>query len=152
MFGQGAGAALRLGSFRQAGALSVYHLAAWDATHWTALGDGAGLGVYSPPAVQALVARGGELLVGGHFKSAVGWPASDFTIRHAAVGLHITRAAEAVAVTWPAAADGYALQATSTFSAASWQAVTNRPVLMGNQWSVTITELDPSQFYRLQRP
>jgi hypothetical protein len=130
----------------------VNHLAAWDGTHWTALGDGVGLGVYSPPVVQALVVRGGELLVGGHFKFAGGQPTSDFTIRHAAVALHITRAAEAVAVTWPAAADGYALQATSTFSAASWQAVTNRPVLIGNQWSVTMTELGSSKFYRLQRP
>jgi hypothetical protein len=136
------------GTFIKAGGLPANNLAQWDGSQWTVVGEG----INSPPPVAALAMKGGEVYVGGTYKFAGGKPASDFTIWHPWVSLQITRVGEAIRLCWPAAADGYFLQMTANVTPGSWQTVTNWPLLMGNQWSVTITEPGPSQFYRLVTP
>jgi len=136
------------GTFIKAGGLPMANLARWDGSQWAPVGDG----MNSPPPLAALALTPGEMYLGGNFRLAGGKPASDFTIWYSAVRLEIVRAGEAVAVSWPAAADGYALQATATLSPASWQTVTDQPVRLGSQWSVILTNPGPSQFYRLHKP
>jgi hypothetical protein len=136
------------GTFVKADGSPASNLACWDGHQWTPVGEG----MNTAPRLAALALNHDELYVGGSFNYAGGKPASDFALWHRWVALQITGADEAIHFFWPAAADGYSLQATATLSPASWQPVTNRPVLRGNQWSVTLTKPGSTQFHRLQKP
>jgi hypothetical protein len=57
---------------------------------------------------------------------------------------------DSVGVAWPASATGFILQQNQALSTASWIAVTNSPVVVGNEQQVTIPISGENAFYRLQ--
>jgi uncharacterized repeat protein (TIGR01451 family) len=64
--------------------------------------------------------------------------------------LKITRTSSSIILSWSTNAIGYSLQSKTNFSASSqWSGVTNVPVQLGNQWTVTITINRASSVYRL---
>jgi RHS repeat-associated protein len=57
-----------------------------------------------------------------------------------------------IIISWPLWAQEFHLESTaSLISSSNWQAVTNTPVLVGDQNTVTLDTLGPSMFYRLRR-
>jgi hypothetical protein len=57
----------------------------------------------------------------------------------------------ALRLTWPASSGSFNLyRAASPEAAAGWAAVTDSPVLVGDQWVVTLSLTGPAYFYRLQ--
>jgi hypothetical protein len=137
------------GDFAQAGNVPATNVARWDGTHWTPLGDGLEFGYSAPPGVAALAIRTGELIVGGRFEFAGGWPASDFSVWHFPPRLRITRLNQAVELSWPSAAAGYVLQAAETLESPVWRPVTNPPVALGGETSVIESTSHRTFFYRL---
>ncbi len=53
---------------------------------------------------------------------------------------------------WDTSAGGYVLQSVSNLTANAWGAVTNEPIVIGNNYNVTNSTTGPAtnQFYRLQ--
>jgi hypothetical protein len=139
------------GTFSQAGGLPTSNLAKWDGTQWMPLGGGVGLGVNVPPSVAALALSEDTLYVGGHFRFAGGEPASDFAMGHLSISLTIARVDDAVRISWPAAARDFVLQTTESLSSVSWMTMTNTPIVVGDQQTVTDDRRGLSQFYRLLR-
>ena len=145
------GALYAAGTFKHAGSAAVNNLARWDGTRWTPLGDSLEFGSSAPPGVAALSVRTGELIVGGRFEFAGGWPASDFSVWHFPPRLRITRWNQAVALSWPSAAAGYVLQAAETLESPVWRPVTNPPVASGGETFLIESTSQPTFFYRLRR-
>ncbi|MBI4658087.1 MAG: immunoglobulin domain-containing protein [Verrucomicrobia bacterium] len=54
-------------------------------------------------------------------------------------------------VSWPATALNYVLQSADHLPAAGWQAVTNSPVVVGNELTILIEAGPAQRFYRLQK-
>ena len=58
-----------------------------------------------------------------------------------------------IVISWPLWAQEFQLESTANLiSSNNWQAVTNAPVPVGDQDTVTLDTLGPSMFYRLRRP
>ena len=56
-------------------------------------------------------------------------------------------------LSWPAYTTGLILQATANFTPpVTWADVTNAPILLGAQWTVTNTYSGTAQFFRLWKP
>lgn len=53
---------------------------------------------------------------------------------------------------WPTWAGGYALEAVSSLTNATWTGVTNEPIVNSSQFNVTNTMNPTNQFYRLYKP
>ncbi|MGA2869877.1 MAG: hypothetical protein ABSF34_12060 [Verrucomicrobiota bacterium] len=53
---------------------------------------------------------------------------------------------------WPTWAGGYALEAVSSLTNATWTGVTNEPIVNASQFNVTNTMNPTNQFYRLYKP
>jgi len=67
--------------------------------------------------------------------------------------LHITLVGSKVVLSWATNAVGFALQSESTMGVPpAWTAVTNVPVIIGNQYFVTNAVTGNSTFYRLWMP
>ena len=67
--------------------------------------------------------------------------------------LSIALTNQQVVISWPDAAAGFNLQSTTNFaSQASWTLVTNVPVVVGGQRTVSLPPASASQFYRLKKP
>ena len=65
--------------------------------------------------------------------------------------LRIWRAgADSVGVAWPAAATGFILQQNADPGTADWTAVTNTPIIVGNEQQVTLPVSAGNSFYRLR--
>jgi hypothetical protein len=79
-----------------------------------------------------------DLKVGGAF-------ASVFTSRPR---LQIVRTGNDVEISWPAAADGYGLESSATFS--SWADVTEQPTVVDDRKVVTISGVTGDLFFRLK--
>lgn len=67
--------------------------------------------------------------------------------------LGITRqnGSAAVTISWPGSLSNYQLLCGTSLSQPNWTPVTNSPVVVGNQNTVTLPSAAPNQFYRLQR-
>jgi hypothetical protein len=58
-----------------------------------------------------------------------------------------------IIISWPLWAQESQLESTANLiSSNNWQAVTNAPVIVGDQNAVTLDTLGPSKFYRLRKP
>lgn len=57
----------------------------------------------------------------------------------------------AVRIHWPSWAGGYNLEATTALSPATWQAVTNEPIVNGGRYNVTNQSPPAQRFYRLNK-
>ncbi|HXR47355.1 MAG TPA: RHS repeat-associated core domain-containing protein [Candidatus Limnocylindrales bacterium] len=69
------------------------------------------------------------------------------------VVLNITLTNYQVLLSWPVVPDGFALETTSNLVLqSSWLAVTNTPVVVGDQKTVTADITGSSKFYRLRKP
>ena len=55
-----------------------------------------------------------------------------------------------VQLTWPASATNWTLVSASTPNAPDWSPVTNAPVTLNNQLTVTLDAIETSQFFRLK--
>lgn len=67
--------------------------------------------------------------------------------------LRITRASSALMISWPGTAAGFQLQETlSLASPISWDAVTQTPVLVNGEYTVTVPATASATFYRLREP
>ncbi len=56
-------------------------------------------------------------------------------------------------ISWPTWAGGYLLESETNLMPGAWSAVTNEPIVNGNQYNVTNSDANPaSQYYRLYRP
>ena len=56
----------------------------------------------------------------------------------------------ALKLAWPASSGSFQLDmAASLHGAAGWAAVTDSPMLVGDQWVVTLPLTGPASFYRL---
>ena len=67
--------------------------------------------------------------------------------------LHITVPAPfQAALAWPTNADGFTLETTFSLSAPSWNDVTNVPVVLDGQFSVSIAATNAQQYFRLHHP
>ena len=54
---------------------------------------------------------------------------------------------------WPTWAGGYQLQSSPALALPAWSSVSNEPVVLGNDYNVTNSSINPSnRFYRLQKP
>ncbi len=56
-----------------------------------------------------------------------------------------------VTVSWPGSLSNYQLRASSSLSSPNWTAVTNSPVVVSNQNTVTLSPAAARQFYQLKR-
>jgi hypothetical protein len=54
-------------------------------------------------------------------------------------------------ISWPASATNYELESTSDFSAANWIPITNAPVIINSQNTVTNVIWPSGQYYRLKK-
>lgn len=59
---------------------------------------------------------------------------------------------DTVFVAWSTNAVGFSLQQNSALTTTNWNAVTNVPVVVGNEYRVTVTPLSSNRFYRLAAP
>lgn len=67
--------------------------------------------------------------------------------------LEIQRGPDAVTVSWSDTAAGWTLQSSPTLgSGADWQPVTESPVQVGGEWTVTLTSPTGQQHFRLVKP
>lgn len=67
--------------------------------------------------------------------------------------LHIAQSdATHVTLSWPTQALGWELQSAPTANAANWELVTNAPVVVGTNFSLSISTGTEPQFFRLHRP
>jgi hypothetical protein len=53
---------------------------------------------------------------------------------------------------WPTSAGGYALEATPSVSPTNWAAVTDQPIVGGENFNVTNPATGTNKFYRLHKP
>ena len=58
-------------------------------------------------------------------------------------------AAGNVILAWPVAAAGFSIQTKANLNDATWTTLTNAPVLVGNNWQVTVPASGAGQFFRL---
>jgi hypothetical protein len=65
--------------------------------------------------------------------------------------LSVQVAGGSVVLTWPSTAGGYALESMPTLTGASWQAITNAPVLSADRYVMTNAVSGGSMFYRLRK-
>ena len=65
--------------------------------------------------------------------------------------LNVQVADGSVVLTWPSTAGGYALEFTPTLNGASWQTITNAPVISGAFYAMTNAAPGGSMFYRLRK-
>ena len=56
-----------------------------------------------------------------------------------------------IAIRWPTNAEGFSLESTLSLPASSWEPAPS-PVIMGDQFVVTVSSLFEQQFFRLRRP
>ena len=56
------------------------------------------------------------------------------------------------ALSWSTNAAGFTLETTFALPASSWNAVTNVPVVLGSQFSVTVPATNAQQYFRLRQP
>jgi hypothetical protein len=69
------------------------------------------------------------------------------------VPFNARRSGNELILTWSTNAVGFTLQSTLQLTPpVTWVDVTNAPVLLGTQWTVTNTFSGSAQFYRLQKP
>lgn len=61
-------------------------------------------------------------------------------------------APDTVSVAWSTNAVGFSLQENSVITSTNWNAVTNVPAVVGNEFRVTVTPLSSNRFYRLIAP
>lgn len=67
------------------------------------------------------------------------------------VKISVSQAGGNSVITWPVAAAGFSLQASSDLSA-GWVTLTNAPTLVGNtNWQITVPASESQEFYRLWR-
>ena len=57
--------------------------------------------------------------------------------------------AGSVLISWPAPSTGYSLQQNASLATTNWVAVTNVPVVVGNQNQVTLSSGTGMEFFRL---
>ena len=79
----------------------------------------------------------------------------NFTIRlgQLAILLQITRAANQVQVSWPAAATDFVLETTNRLPAnGPWTRLTNAGTIVGDSLVLTTNENAPAAFFRLHKP
>ena len=65
--------------------------------------------------------------------------------------LSVQVAGGSVVLTWPSTAGGYGLESTPTLMGASWQSITNAPIVSGNSYAMTNAVSGSSIFYRLRK-
>jgi hypothetical protein len=58
-----------------------------------------------------------------------------------------------ILISWPSWAEGYSLEGTTSLSPPiTWLAVTNSPIVAGNQKTVTLNNVGTDMFFRLRKP
>ncbi len=55
-----------------------------------------------------------------------------------------------VQLTWPTSATNWTLVSASTLNAPDWSALTNAPVSLNNQFTVTLNAAETARFFRLK--
>jgi hypothetical protein len=91
-------------------------------------------GVLSDAAIAASFAAGPDATLGGRPR------------------LRIAASSNAIELTWPSDANGYALEAASTLApGAIWSPVTDPPVFQYDKLSVTLPTTNFSRFFRLKK-
>ena len=55
------------------------------------------------------------------------------------------------ALQWPASITNYVLEATETLVATDWTGITNAPILVESNWTVTVNASSPAKLFRLRR-
>jgi FtsP/CotA-like multicopper oxidase with cupredoxin domain len=63
--------------------------------------------------------------------------------------LMIQREGSNVSLSWPASELGWRLESSPEATSGHWETVTERAVVVGGQWTVSVTEVMPRRFYRL---
>jgi len=54
-------------------------------------------------------------------------------------------------LTWPVTAGGYGLETTTNLAAATWEAFTNTPVIVGDHYAITNSTSGATRFFRLRQ-
>ncbi|MEO6035973.1 MAG: IPT/TIG domain-containing protein [Verrucomicrobiota bacterium] len=67
------------------------------------------------------------------------------------VTVSISRLTNAVAISWPSSATGFALQASTNLGSTNWIAVTNVPVVANGKNTVTNSTTNTATFFRLRK-
>ena len=70
----------------------------------------------------------------------------------AAPSLILRSSGNELILSWPTNAIGFTLESTLQLTPPAWVAVTNPPVLLGAQWTVTNTFSASQRYYRLRKP
>ena len=65
--------------------------------------------------------------------------------------LSITRSGDDIIVSWPASATGYSLESTASLNPSSWSDVTQTPVQVGDQMTVTLPVNEAPKYLRLKK-
>ena len=53
---------------------------------------------------------------------------------------------------WSTNASGYTLESAASFDSGHWESVTNAPVVVGSQFSITVDAVAAQRFFRLYKP
>jgi trimeric autotransporter adhesin len=136
------------GSFTSLGQVPLSHVARWNSSQWSALGQG--IGAVSGGGVFAMISNGSDLFVAGVFTSAGGKPATNIARWRIPHELKIRRSADKALLSWPATGSNLFLEATLNPADANWTILSNPPGLHGGECVVTNPVTDPARFYRLR--
>jgi uncharacterized delta-60 repeat protein len=105
--------------------------------------------------VSALPQPDGSLVIAGDFFSVNGVPRAYIARLHggdAPPHLRINRAGNEMLLTWPAEAEGFVLESSSTLREEDWRSVPGTPLLLGSTKAVVTRPSGQAQFFRLKRP
>ncbi len=61
------------------------------------------------------------------------------------------QSADTFVISWPASASGFVPESTASLNSGSWSAVTNPPVVVGTNLTVTLGSTNGTRFYRLKK-
>lgn len=136
------------GPFASLGNLPARHVAKWDGSRWSALGQG--IGAVSGGGVFTMTSNGSDLFVAGVFHSAGGKPSTNIARWRIPHELKIRRAAHKALLSWPATGSNLWVESASGPSGPDWSVLSNTPGLHDGQCVVTNFVTDTGLFFRLR--